>query len=255
MGFQVNTPLSPCSGWDELQRKTAGISGRYLTSQGTARWASPCVFKCHISFSVPTVMMAPARTLLLNFAPQVSVVVDGGKKTVEFSSKGLLKSTPRLTFKGRDLHALFDRQWHKLSISVQSNIVSIYMDCKLVERRLTEEKDNINPGGRTLITTRVEDGRPVDVRQSKLCWERFLFCLFDKSSLCHFRISSIYAVVLPRVPSFNQSCTIFTKILEMLSHRFQTRTTGAYLLNLCKSSIVSYVPRSFSENRQSAKKH
>lgn len=102
--------------------------------------------------------------VFLLFAPQVSVVVDGGKKVVEFSSQGLQKNTLRYTFKSRDLHALYDRQWHKLSVSVQSNIVSIYMDCKLIERRLTEEKDSIDLSGRTLITTRVEDGRPVDVR-------------------------------------------------------------------------------------------
>ncbi|KAF7663556.1 hypothetical protein LDENG_00206510 [Lucifuga dentata] len=94
---------------------------------------------------------------------QVSVVVDGGKKVVEFSSLGLPKNILRYTFKSRDLHALFDRQWHKLSVSVQSNIVSIYMDCKLIERRLTEEKSDIDLNGRTLITTRVEDGRPVDI--------------------------------------------------------------------------------------------
>lgn len=103
--------------------------------------------------------------LTLSLPPlQLSIVVDGGKKTVEFSFVGLLKNTLRYTFRSRDLHALFDRQWHKLSISVQSNIVSIYMDCKLVERRLTDERDDLDPSGRTLITTRVEDGRPVDVR-------------------------------------------------------------------------------------------
>uniref|UniRef100_A0A3Q3FBA5 Collagen alpha-1(XVI) chain n=1 Tax=Labrus bergylta TaxID=56723 RepID=A0A3Q3FBA5_9LABR len=99
----------------------------------------------------------------LSGGTQVSVVVDGGKKAVEFSAQGQLKNPLRYTFKSRDLHALFDRQWHKLSISVQSNIVSIYMDCKLIERRLTDERDGIDPSGRTLITTRVEDGRPVDV--------------------------------------------------------------------------------------------
>lgn len=98
---------------------------------------------------------------------QLSIVVDGGKRTVEFSFLGLLKKTLRYTFKSRDLHALFDRQWHKLSISVQSNIVSIYMDCKLLERRLTDERDGVDPTGRTLITTRLEDGRPVDVRSRR----------------------------------------------------------------------------------------
>lgn len=90
-------------------------------------------------------------------------MVDGGKKTMEFSYQGLLKNTLRYTFRSRDLHALFDRQWHKLSVSVQSNIVSIYMDCKLIERRLIGERGGVDPGGRTVITTRVENGRPVDV--------------------------------------------------------------------------------------------
>uniref|UniRef100_A0A3Q0SPD9 Thrombospondin-like N-terminal domain-containing protein n=1 Tax=Amphilophus citrinellus TaxID=61819 RepID=A0A3Q0SPD9_AMPCI len=95
---------------------------------------------------------------------QVSaIVVDGGKKVVEFSFQGLLKNTLRYTFKSRDLHALFDRQWHKLSISVQTNVVSIYMDCKLIEKRVTDERASIDPSGRSLITTRIEDGRPVDI--------------------------------------------------------------------------------------------
>lgn len=114
--------------------------------------------------------------LLLNspLSPQVSVVVDGGKKAVEFSSQGLLKNLLRYTFKSRDLHTLFDRQWHKLSFSVQSNIVSVHMDCKLIERRLTAERDGIDLSGRTLITTRIQDGRPVDVRAPSLSSHCFL---------------------------------------------------------------------------------
>lgn len=94
---------------------------------------------------------------------QVSVVVDGDKKVVEFSYQTLLKTPHRYTFKSRDLHALFDRMWHKLSISVQSNSISLYMDCTLLERKASDEKDSIDLSGHTLITTRVEDGKPVDV--------------------------------------------------------------------------------------------
>lgn len=107
---------------------------------------------------------------LLCWTPQVSIVVDGGQKTVEFSYQGLLKNTLRYTFRSRDLHALFDRLWHKLSISVQSNIVSIYMDCKLIERRLIDERGGVDPGGRTVVATRVENGRPVDVWFSSLTY-------------------------------------------------------------------------------------
>ncbi|KAK0133657.1 Collagen alpha-1(XIX) chain [Merluccius polli] len=99
---------------------------------------------------------------------QVSVVVDGAKRVVEFSFQGLQKNTLHYTFKSRDLHALFDRQWHKLGVSVQRTIVSIYVDCKLVERRLTEDKNDIKRIGRTVITTRVEDGRPVDIELQQI---------------------------------------------------------------------------------------
>lgn len=123
---------------------------------------------------------------------QLSIVVDGGKRTVEFSFLGLLKNTLRYTFKSRDLHGLFDRQWHKLSISVQSNIVSIYMDCKLLERRLTDERDAVDPSGRTLITTRVEDGRPVDVRTGPPKLPRSL----SRSQISNFQSSVLFIVDL-----------------------------------------------------------
>lgn len=129
-------------------------------------------------------MMVPTVSL------QLSIVVDGGKRTVDFSFLGLLKNTLRYTFKSRDLHALFDRQWHKLSISVQSNIVSIYMDCKLLERRLTDERDGLDPTGRTLITTRLEDGRPVDVRTGlpKLPWSFKL----SRPQIKNFKLSVLF---------------------------------------------------------------
>ncbi|KAJ3610802.1 hypothetical protein NHX12_022893 [Muraenolepis orangiensis] len=99
---------------------------------------------------------------------QVSVVVDGAKRSVEFSFQGLQRNTLHYHFKSRDLHVLFDRQWHKLGVSVQSTAVSVYVDCVLVERRLTEDKSDINRSGRTLITTRVEDGRPVDIELQQI---------------------------------------------------------------------------------------
>ncbi|XP_051775215.1 collagen alpha-1(XIX) chain [Erpetoichthys calabaricus] len=103
-----------------------------------------------------------------NGSPQISIVIDGNKRVVELAVRGLLKNTLYYTFKSRDLHTLFDRQWHKLSFSFQSKIVSLYMDCKLIERRLIDEKDAIDSAGRMLITTRVEDGRPIDIELQKL---------------------------------------------------------------------------------------
>uniref|UniRef100_A0A8C6KPB9 Thrombospondin-like N-terminal domain-containing protein n=1 Tax=Nothobranchius furzeri TaxID=105023 RepID=A0A8C6KPB9_NOTFU len=99
---------------------------------------------------------------------QVSVVVDGDKRVVEFSFQSVLNTTIRYTFKSRELHVLFDRQWHKLSLSVHGEFVSVYVDCKLLERRVSFDKNVVDLSGRTLITTRVEDGRPVDIELKQI---------------------------------------------------------------------------------------
>lgn len=89
--------------------------------------------------------------------------MDGDKKVVEFSAVGLQKNKLHYIFKKRDLHILFDRQWHKLGLSVQNSTVALYIDCKPIETHLTGDRGAVNLDGHALITTRVEDRRPVDV--------------------------------------------------------------------------------------------
>uniref|UniRef100_A0A3B3RLH3 Thrombospondin-like N-terminal domain-containing protein n=1 Tax=Paramormyrops kingsleyae TaxID=1676925 RepID=A0A3B3RLH3_9TELE len=101
-------------------------------------------------------------------APQMSLIVDGAKKVLEFFARGPLKSDLQYTFRSRDLQVLFDRQWHRLSVSVQASILSIYVDCKLIERRLTDVKDGVDISGKTLIATRVESSRPVDIELQQI---------------------------------------------------------------------------------------
>lgn len=76
---------------------------------------------------------------------------------------GFSKNRLHYVFKKRDLHILFDRQWHKLGLSVRNSTVAVYIDCKLIEMCVTGDRDAVDLDGRVLITTRVEDGRPVDV--------------------------------------------------------------------------------------------
>lgn len=82
-------------------------------------------------------------------------------------------------FRNRELRPLFDRQWHKLGISIQSRVISLYMDCNLIARRQTDEKDTVDFHGRTVIATRVADGKPVDVSCDVGC-ERELTLLSKK---------------------------------------------------------------------------
>lgn len=88
----------------------------------------------------------------------MSLIVDGAKKVIELSGNKL-----HYVFKKLDLHILFDRQWHKLGVSIRSSTVAVYVDCKLIETHLTGDRAAVDLNGRALITTRVQDGRPVDV--------------------------------------------------------------------------------------------
>ncbi|KAM8953048.1 collagen alpha-1(XIX) chain-like [Pelodytes ibericus] len=103
------------------------------------------------------------QTLTRFGTPQDSIIIDGSKKVVELTAKHKGGIPLHYTFKSRELHHLFDRQWHKLEVGIQSNIISLYVDCKLIERKQTSQKDSIDFQGNTIITTSVSDGKPVDI--------------------------------------------------------------------------------------------
>ncbi|KAL6071048.1 hypothetical protein STEG23_013641, partial [Scotinomys teguina] len=100
--------------------------------------------------------------------PQISVVIDGTKKVVEFMFRGAEGDLLNYVFKNRELRPLFDRQWHKLGIGVQSRVLSLYMDCNLIASRHTEEKDSVDFHGKTVIAARASDGKPVDIELHRL---------------------------------------------------------------------------------------
>ncbi|TEA33790.1 hypothetical protein DBR06_SOUSAS10110004, partial [Sousa chinensis] len=100
--------------------------------------------------------------------PQVSIVVDGGKKMVEFMFQAVEGDVLNYVFKNRELRPLFDRQWHKLGFSIQSRAISVYTDCNLVASRHIDGKGTVDFHGRTVIATRASDGRPVDVEIHQL---------------------------------------------------------------------------------------
>ncbi|XP_008586254.1 PREDICTED: collagen alpha-1(XIX) chain-like [Galeopterus variegatus] len=100
--------------------------------------------------------------------PQVSLVVDGEKKVVEFMFQAAEGDVLNYIFKNRELRSLFDRQWHKLGIGIQSRVISLYVDCNLIASRQTDEKDTVDFHGRTVIATRASDGKPVDIELHQL---------------------------------------------------------------------------------------
>ncbi|XP_044147050.1 collagen alpha-1(XIX) chain-like [Bufo gargarizans] len=100
-------------------------------------------------------------------SPQDAILIDGEKKVVEFTAKQG-GTTLHYTFKSRELHHLFDRQWHKLGICIQHSIISLYVDCKLIERRQTSKKDPIDFHGSSVIAGRASDDKPVDIELQRI---------------------------------------------------------------------------------------
>ncbi|XP_014638031.1 PREDICTED: collagen alpha-1(XIX) chain-like [Ceratotherium simum simum] len=100
--------------------------------------------------------------------PQVSVVVDGGKKVVEFMFRAAEGVVLNYVFRNRELRQLFDRQWHRLGIGIQSRDIWLYVDCTLIASRHTDEKEAVDFLGRTVIAARASDGKPVDIELHQL---------------------------------------------------------------------------------------
>lgn len=121
----------------------------------------------------------------ISFCFQISVLLDGSKKVVEYMTKSAQGNILHYTFKSREIYPLFDRQWHKLGISVQSGIISLYLDCNLIERKQTDEKFTIDLQGRTLIASRAADDKPVDVSSMKAKLENLKSCFIHTSTDNH----------------------------------------------------------------------
>uniref|UniRef100_A0A4W3IJ11 Thrombospondin-like N-terminal domain-containing protein n=1 Tax=Callorhinchus milii TaxID=7868 RepID=A0A4W3IJ11_CALMI len=100
--------------------------------------------------------------------PQMSVILDGNRKEVEYRARTRSGHTLHLTFRNRQLHSLFDRRWHKLGVSVRPESVALHKGCKMVQRKLSQERGSMDTGGNITIGTRVQDGKPVDFELQRL---------------------------------------------------------------------------------------
>uniref|UniRef100_A0A4W3KH90 Collagen alpha-1(XVI) chain n=1 Tax=Callorhinchus milii TaxID=7868 RepID=A0A4W3KH90_CALMI len=94
---------------------------------------------------------------------QFSVRVDGRDKTVEYKARGRFEDSVRWVFGSAGVATMFDLRWHKLAISVQGNMASLYLDCKLIAIKSIEERSSINTEGRTVIAETAEGEKPLEV--------------------------------------------------------------------------------------------
>uniref|UniRef100_A0A3Q3AS66 VWFA domain-containing protein n=1 Tax=Kryptolebias marmoratus TaxID=37003 RepID=A0A3Q3AS66_KRYMA len=88
----------------------------------------------------------------------------GIPQAVEYNAVGLTKDAVRTVFKNSEVDSLFDRNWHKIALSVEAKSVSLYLDCKHIQTLPIEDREDIDIQGKTVIGKRLYDSVPIDVR-------------------------------------------------------------------------------------------
>ncbi|XP_034021711.1 collagen alpha-1(XXII) chain-like, partial [Thalassophryne amazonica] len=94
--------------------------------------------------------------------PQVSIRLDGENKVVEYNAVGLTKDAVRAVFRSTEVENLFDRNWHKIGLSVETKAVSLYLDCKHIQTLPIDDREDIDIQGKTVIGKRLYDSVPID---------------------------------------------------------------------------------------------
>lgn len=107
--------------------------------------------------------LAELSDTVASFPPQVSIRLDGENKAVEYNAVGLTKDAVRAVFKNPEVDNLFDRNWHKIGLSVEAKSVSLFLDCKHIQTLPIEEREDIDIQGKTVIGKRLYDSVPIDV--------------------------------------------------------------------------------------------
>lgn len=142
-------------------RREPGLCPRLTSTWGHGQEVSPDSAPQPLS---PSPASVPCSSGSLRFsAPQVSIRLDGENKAVEYDAVGAMKDAVRVVFRGPRVGNLFDRDWHKVALSIQAQNVSLYVDCALVQTLPIEERENIDIQGKTVIGKRLYDSVPIDV--------------------------------------------------------------------------------------------
>lgn len=87
---------------------------------------------------------------------------------MEYNAVGLTRDAVRAVFKNDRVDHLFDRNWHKIALSVEAKSVSLYLDCKHIQTLPIEDREDIDIQGKTVIGKRLYDSVPIDVSPQRI---------------------------------------------------------------------------------------
>uniref|UniRef100_A0A8C4Q898 Uncharacterized protein n=1 Tax=Eptatretus burgeri TaxID=7764 RepID=A0A8C4Q898_EPTBU len=83
--------------------------------------------------------------------PQVGVVLDGSKRTLEFFGLDDDNSLQTISFSGPGVEKIFFGSFHKVHVAVTSKQVTLFVDCGLIEKKACQPLGRIDVTGREVL--------------------------------------------------------------------------------------------------------
>ncbi|XP_036410946.1 collagen alpha-1(XXI) chain-like [Megalops cyprinoides] len=108
------------------------------------------------------------RVLSKDGVTQAAVTLNGGDKSVTFTTTNSINQEQIVSFSNRDLRKLFDEDWHQLKLLVKPRRVTCFLDDVQVEERILEPSVPIYINGKTQIAKESETETTVPIEVQKL---------------------------------------------------------------------------------------
>ncbi|KAL8220455.1 UNVERIFIED_CONTAM: hypothetical protein K2H54_046855, partial [Gekko kuhli] len=99
--------------------------------------------------------------------PQLFLGINSKERSLEFQAKGQDEEFIKAVFAGKGISSLFDLKWHKMALSVQSQVVSVHVDCSYILSKPLPPRQRLVSEGNAFIGLDAVRGAPVsfDIQQ------------------------------------------------------------------------------------------
>ncbi|KAJ6654312.1 hypothetical protein lerEdw1_007234 [Lerista edwardsae] len=99
--------------------------------------------------------------------PQLSLGINSKERSMELRAKGQDTEFVGAVFAGHSIASLFDLKWHKVTLSVQSQVVSVHIDCSYISSKPLLPRQQLAVEGNAFVGLDAVRGSPVsfDIQQ------------------------------------------------------------------------------------------
>ncbi|MBN3294828.1 COLA1 protein, partial [Amia calva] len=99
---------------------------------------------------------------------QAAVTINGGEKSVTFTTTSISNEIQTIVFNNGRLKKLFDEDWHQLKLLVQTKFIACFLDDVRVQEKPLEQVIPIYINGKTQVAKRVKKEATVPIELQKL---------------------------------------------------------------------------------------